>query len=137
MIGVAFRTRLSAVSPTASLAAVLLLPKGLTSSSPAAIFSFSSSVRTGYTSIPFRISSPRIRNTFRAPALATAANGTNRPRINRVEGDTDFRRGTSAFRPSATVQEAPTARKYDFTIAEVDKGVDLFAFALLIATLSD
>lgn len=42
-----------------------------------------------------------------------------------------------ALRPSATVQEADTARKYDFTIVEVEMGVDLFALALLIATLRD
>jgi len=137
MMGVAFNTRLRAVSPTASFAAVLLLPKDFVSNSPASILRFSSSVWTGYTSIPFRISSPRIRNTFNAPALATAAKGTSRPRVNRAEGESDFSRGTSAFRPSATPHEALTARKYDLTMAEVDSGVDLFALALLIATFSD
>ena len=42
-----------------------------------------------------------------------------------------------AFRPRATEHEADTARKYDFTIVEVERGVDLFALALLMATLRD
>jgi hypothetical protein len=78
-----------------------------------------------------------MRNTFRAPADATAAKGTRRPRISFVEGETRFRRGTRALRPSATEQEAVTASKYDCAIWEVERGVDLLAFALLIATLSD
>jgi hypothetical protein len=87
--------------------------------------------------MPILISSPRIRNTFRAPALATAAKGTNLLRIVFVAGLTRFNRGTRAFRPRATEQEAPTARKYDWVILEIDSGVDLLAFALLIATLRD
>lgn len=54
-----------------------------------------------------------------------------------MDGDTRLRRGTRALRPSATLQDAPTARKYDWTIAPVLNGVDLFAFALLMATLRD
>jgi hypothetical protein len=52
-------------------------------------------------------------------------------------GLTRFNRGTRALRPKATEQEAPTARKYDCVILETDNGVDLLAFALLIATLRD
>lgn len=87
--------------------------------------------------MPFLISSPRMRKTFKAPALATAANGTNRPRIIRVPGLTPFSLGTRALRPSATEQDAETARKYDCTRVEVDIGEDLFALELLIATLRD
>lgn len=54
-----------------------------------------------------------------------------------MAGLTRFNRGTRALRPSATEHEAPTARKYDCVIFETDNGVDLFAFALLIATLRD
>jgi hypothetical protein len=42
-----------------------------------------------------------------------------------------------AFSPNATPQEALTAMRYDLMIVCVESGVDLFAFALLIATLSD
>ena len=87
--------------------------------------------------MPCLISSPRIKNTFKAPALATAANGTSLVRIVFVPGLTRFNRGTRAFSPSATEQEAPTARKYDCVILETDSGVDLLALALLIATLRD
>jgi hypothetical protein len=93
--------------------------------------------RTGYTSMPCLISSPRIKNTFKAPALATAANGMSLVRIVFVAGLTRFKRGTRALRPRATEQEAPTARKYDCVILEMDKGVDLLALALLMATLRD
>lgn len=41
------------------------------------------------------------------------------------------------FSPSATEHEADTARRYDFARVEVDRGVDLFALALFIATLRD
>jgi len=61
--------------------------------------------------MPFLISSPRIRKTFKAPALATAAKGTNLVRIIFVDGETRLRRGTRALRPSATEQEAVTARR--------------------------
>ena len=54
-----------------------------------------------------------------------------------MAGLTRFNRGTRAFRPSATEHEAPTARKYDCVIFEKDNGVDLFAFALLMATFRD
>lgn len=54
-----------------------------------------------------------------------------------VAGERRFKRGTRELRPRATVQEADMARKYDLTIVEVDKGVDLLALALLMATLSD
>jgi hypothetical protein len=54
-----------------------------------------------------------------------------------VAGVTFFNRGTRALRPNATEQEAPTAKKYDCVIFETDSGVDLLAFALLIATLRD
>lgn len=77
--------------------------------------------------MPFLISSPRMRKTFKAPALATAANGTNRPRITRVPGLTPFSLGTRAFRPNATEHEADTASKYDCTRVEVDMGEDLLA----------
>ena len=87
--------------------------------------------------MPFLISSPRMRKTFSAPALATAAKGTSLPRIIRVPGLMPFNLGTSAFRPSATEQEAETASKYDCTRVEVDMGEDLFALELLMATLRD
>lgn len=87
--------------------------------------------------MPFLISSPRIRKTFKAPADATAANGTSLVRIVRVPGDMRFKRGTSEFKPRATEQEAETARKYDWMRVEVDRGVDLLALALLMATLRD
>ena len=67
-------------------------------------------------SIPCLISSPRIRKTLSAPADATAAKGTRRVRMVFVAGDNRFRRGTSALRPSATEQDADTARKYDLTM---------------------
>ena len=139
MTGVAFITLLSAVSPTAIVAALLLLPKLCTCVGLLPSFSFclfSSSLSTGNTSIPRRISSPRIRNTFSAAADATAAKGTKRPSMSFVPGETR-RRGTAALRPSATAQEADTARQYDFTIVEVERGEDLLALALLIATLRD
>jgi hypothetical protein len=41
------------------------------------------------------------------------------------------------LRPSATLHEADTARIYDIATDLVDMGVDLLAFALLIATLRD
>ena len=111
MIGVEFRTRLIAVSPTASIAAFLLLPRLCTSLPSFSFFLFSSSLKAGNMSMPCLISSPLIRKTFNAPAVATAANGTRRVRIVRVAGDTLRRRGTRALRPSATEQEAETARK--------------------------
>lgn len=52
-------------------------------------------------------------------------------------GDKPFMRGTRAFRPSATPHDAVTAVKYDWTIADVGMGVDLFALEKLIPTLSD
>lgn len=107
IIGVAFNTRLSAVSPTASTPALLLFPK----LSPLLFRAFSSSVRTAYTSIPFLISSPRIKNTLSAPAEATAAKGTSRTSTVFVVGERERRRGTMALRPRATEQEAETARK--------------------------
>lgn len=61
--------------------------------------------------MPCRISSPRMRKTLRAPADATAAKGTRRVRMVRVDGEMDLRRGTRALRPRATVQEALTAMK--------------------------
>ena len=137
MIGVAFKTRLTAVSATAIVAAFLLFPRLWTSLPLCSCCSFSSSLRTGYTSIPFRISSPRIKKTFSAPAEATAANGTKRVRIVFVAGDTLLKRGTIPFKPSATEHEAETARTYDWTIVAVERGVDLLALALLIATLRD
>jgi hypothetical protein len=41
------------------------------------------------------------------------------------------------LRPTATLQEALTARKYDWTRVLVERGVDLLALALLMATLRD
>ena len=137
MIGVALSTRLSAVSPTASVAAFLLLPNGLTSRSPASTLCRSASDSAGYTSMPCLISSPRIRNTLSAPAVATAAKGTNRPAITFALGERLLRRGTSALRPSATPQDALTARRYDCTMVEVESGIDLFALEKLIPTLTD
>ena len=109
--GVEFNTRLNAVSPTASVAAFLLFPRLCTSFPLPSLCIFSSSLNTGYTSIPFRISSPRIKKTFNAPADATAANGTRRVKTVLVPGESRLRRGTSALRPRATEHEAETARK--------------------------
>lgn len=111
MIGVALNTLLKAVSPTANVAAFLLLPKLATSVPSFSFIALSSSLSTGYTSIPRLISSPRIRNTLSAPAEATAAKGTSRVRTVLVPGDILLKRGTTALRPRATVQEADTARK--------------------------
>ena len=60
--------------------------------------------------MPCLISPERMRNTFRAPAVATAAKGTNRPKTVRVPGLRLLRRGTRAFSPTATEHEAETAR---------------------------
>ena len=78
-----------------------------------------------------------MRKTLSAPALATAAKGTRRPRVVRAAGESRFRRGISAFNPRATLQEAPTASKYEVASSEVLSGLDLFALAELIATLRD
>lgn len=78
-----------------------------------------------------------MRKTFRAEAEATAAKGTRRERMRRVFGVMLLRRGTRAFRPTATEQEAETAMRYDLPICDKERGVDLFAFALLTATLRD
>ena len=109
MIGVAFNTRLKAVSPTAIIAAFLLFPRLGTSVPSLSFCNFSSSLRTGYTSIPRRISSPRMRKTLSAPADATAAKGTKRVSIVFVPGETRFKRGTIEPSPRATEQEAETA----------------------------
>lgn len=111
MIGVEFSTLLSAVSPTAIVAAFLLFPRLCTSDPSFSFCAFSSSLRVGKMSIPCRISSPRMRNTLSAPADATAANGTRRVKTVFVFGESPFRRGTMAFKPTATEQEAETARK--------------------------
>jgi hypothetical protein len=78
-----------------------------------------------------------MRKTLSTPALATAAKGTRRVSTVRVVGLRDLRRGTRALRPSATEQEAETARRYDWVSCEVDRGVDLLALALLMPTLRD
>jgi hypothetical protein len=52
-----------------------------------------------------------MRRTLRAPALATAAKGTRRLRMRRVDGERLLRRGTRLLRPRATEHEAVTARK--------------------------
>jgi hypothetical protein len=52
-----------------------------------------------------------MRKTLRAPALATAANGTSRVRMRRVDGERLLRRGTRLLSPTATEQDAVTARK--------------------------
>ena len=78
-----------------------------------------------------------MRKTLSAPADDTAAKGTKRVSVSFATGERRFRRDTRALRPRATVQEAETARKYDFTSVEVERGVDLLALALLIATLRD
>lgn len=107
IIGEEFITLDAAVSPTAIVAAFLDFPSDA-SDRPA---SLSSSVSTGWTSIPLLISSPLMRHTFNTPADATAANGTNLPSKIRVLGETPLRRGTKALRPTATEEAAPTARK--------------------------
>lgn len=111
MMGVEFSTLLSAVSPTASVAAFLLFPRLANPEPSFSFFFLSSSLRTGYTSIPFRISSPRIKNTLSAPADATAANGTRRVNIILVLGEMRFNLGRRAVSPRATEQDAETARK--------------------------
>lgn len=78
-----------------------------------------------------------MRNTFSAPADATAANGINLLNTVLAPGLMRFSLGTRLFSPTATLQLAPTAKKYDLTITEVDRGVLLFALALLMATLRD
>lgn len=137
IIGVELSTLLSAVSPTASVAAFLLFPRLCTCDPSFSFCAFSSSLRVGKTSIPCRISSARIRNTLRAPADATAANGTNRVRVVFAVGDRRLSRGTMALSPSATEQEAEMANRYDFAIVGVERGVDLLALALLMPTLRD
>lgn len=87
--------------------------------------------------MPRLISSPRIKNTFKAPADATAAKGTNLEKTSRAFGDRRVNRGTREFSPNATEHEAETARRYELIMAEVDSGVDLFALELLMATLRD
>ena len=136
-MGVELSTLLRAVSPTAIVAAFLLFPRLCTCNPFFSFCAFSSSLRVGKTSIPCRISSPRIRNTLRAPADATAAKGTSRVRVVFAAGERRLRRGTIALRPRATVQEAETAKRYDFTIVGVERGVDLLALALLMPTLRD
>ena len=111
MMGVELRTLLSAVSPTASVAAFLLFPRLCTCDPSFSFRSFSSLLRVGNTSIPCRISSPRIRNTLRAPADATAAKGTNRVSVVLATGERRLSRGTIALSPSATEQEAETAKR--------------------------
>ena len=137
MIGVEFSTLLNAVSPTASVAAFLLFPKLGTSVPSFSFCVFSSSLIVGYISMPCRISSPRIRKTLRAPADATAANGTSRVSTVRAPGESRFSRGTVALRPRATEHEAETAKRYDWTNIKVESGVDLLALALLMPTLRD
>lgn len=137
IIGVAFSTRLKAVSPTANVAAFLLFPKLSISLPSSSLCAFSSSLKTGNTSIPCLISSPRIKKTLSAPAEATAAKGTSRVSTVLVLGDSRFSLGTMAFNPRATEHDADTASRYDLTMVEVAMGVDLLAFALLMATFSD
>ena len=109
--GVEFSTLLKAVSPTASVAAFLLFPRLGTVVPSFSFCDFSSSLSTGYTSIPCRISSLRIKKTLSAPAEATAAKGTSRVRTVLAPGETCFNRGTIALSPRATEQDAETARK--------------------------
>ena len=137
MIGVELSTLLRAVSPTAIVAAFLLFPRLCTCDPSFSFCAFSSSLRVGKTSMPCRISSPRMRKTLRAPADATAAKGTNRVRVVFAVGERCFSLGTIALSPSATEQEAETANKYDFIMVGVDRGVDLLALALLMPTLRD
>src|SRR5690348_13061405 len=87
--------------------------------------------------MPCLISSPRMRKTLSAPAVATAANGTRRPAMSLALGDKLLRRGTRALRPTATPQDALTASRYDLTMVEVERGIDLFALEKLIPTLTD
>ena len=137
MIGVEFSTLLNAVSPTANVAAFLLFPRLWISDPSVSFCAFSSSLKVGKMSIPCLISSPRIRKTLRAPADATAANGTSRVNMVFAPGESLFNLGTTALRPRATEHEAETASRYDWTSVDVDRGVDLLALALLIATLRD
>jgi hypothetical protein len=57
--------------------------------------------------------------------------------MSRVLGETFFNRGIIEFRPRATEQDAETASRYDFINIGVERGVDLFALALLMATFRD
>lgn len=123
-MGVLLKTREAAVSLTAILAAVRDLPRECVEGS-AVSFVVEVEVEDsfwfgdwgwvcfcfeGNTSIPTLISSPLITKTFKAPALATAANGINRPIVCRVPGENRLKRGTRALRPMATPQETLTAR---------------------------
>ncbi len=111
MIGVEFSTLLKAVSPTAKVAAFLLLPRLGISEPSLSLCAFSSSLSVGKMAMPCLISSPRMRNTLSAPADATAAKGTSRVKMVFALGESRFRRGTAAFKPRATEQEAETARR--------------------------
>ncbi len=111
MMGVALKTRDAAVSATASVAAFFDLPTLSTSLPDFSRSAIWDAVWEGKISIPLRISSPRMRKTLRAVALATAAKGTRRVRIVRVLGEMFLRRGTTALRPRATPQDALTAAR--------------------------
>jgi len=148
MIGVALSTRLTAVSPTASIAALLLLPR--LSAGPSALPASSSprGWRSGKTSMPAAISPPRIRPTLTMPAETTAAKGTRRPSTIFRPGLTPRpaffpsttsatrRRATARPRPTATPQLADTASTKLVPSCATDSGDDLFAFAELMHTLS-
>lgn len=137
MIGVAFNTLEIAVSPTARVAAFLLLPNGSSGWLASSRFCFVASDSLGKTLMPCLISSPRIKKTLSTPALATATKGTSLPSVVRAAGLNRLRRGTIEFKPTATPQLAPTAVKYDCTMVDVDMGVLLFALEKLIPTLRD
>ena len=137
MMGAALKTLLAAVSPTASVAAFFDFPTLSTSLPDFSLSAIWEVDSAGKISMPFRISSPRMRKMFSTVALATAAKGTRRPKVMRVLGEMLLRRGTRALRPSATEQDAETATKYVFTRSEVVNGEDLLALAELIPTLRD
>ena len=63
----------------------------------------------GNTEIPSRISFQRIRPIFTHPAVATATNGTNLLRRERVAGEIRVRRGTRRASETAMVQDAAVA----------------------------
>lgn len=71
-----------------------------------------SSVAGGWIEIPSRISFHLISPIFTHPAVATATNGTNFPRSERVAGEIRVRRGTRRARETAIVQEAAVAEAY-------------------------
>lgn len=147
MIGVALSTLLTAVSPTARIAAFLLLPK-LSAGPPSLLSSSACAFFNGNTSIPAAISPPRINPTLTIPADTTAANGTSLPSTIFIPGVTPrptflpsttsatFKFATNFPSPTATPQLALTASTKLVPSCVIDSGEDLLAFAELMQTLS-